>query len=108
MKLEVWVEDDNHFKSLLREVTQRDGKWRVTYKRDGKRVVTFTGKQGSERAMLFKLAYVEPKGPTAPPENHAQKIKRLLKMIRESGEYDDQDPDNQITPHRIWSSFTEL
>ena len=102
MKLEVWVEDDSHFKSLLREVTQRDGKWRVTCKRDGKRVVTFTGKQGPERAMLFKLAYVEPKGPTAPPENRAKQIAKLIKLINSGGINDEQDSDNQITPHRIW------
>ena len=102
MKLEVWVEDDKHFKSLLKEVTQRDGKWRVTCKRDGKRVVTFTGKQGPERAMLFKLSYVEPKGPTAPVESHANRIAKLLKLINSGGFNDDQDPDNQITPRRIW------
>lgn len=67
MTLEVWVKDDHYFKSVLRDVTQRDGQWRVTCLRDGKRQVSFRGAKSAERAMLFKLAYDEPKGPVTPP-----------------------------------------
>lgn len=81
-KLKIWVEDLKATRALISQITERDGKWRMSELKNGQYEVTFCGAEGSSRATLFKLTYVEPKPGTRDTRAKTlDEIRYLIKMV---------------------------
>lgn len=88
MKVCVWTTDERALRSIIRDVTNRDGRWRLKVLRNGRRQISFFGPEASARATLFKLTYIEPKGPVRPHSDEINEIKILIDLMN-SQNWDD-------------------